>query len=105
MTEMKLLLREVQSSLKTSQIHNLAQSTGGGRGPPASSTDSTAENAEPEDICDPADAGIHSAPAAVNRAVTTHLAGARRRVLEHINLDLVELGLLDESSADQLIRL
>lgn len=37
--------------------------------------------------------------------MTNHLAGDRCRVLEHFNSDLVQLGLLDESSADALIRL
>ena len=37
--------------------------------------------------------------------MTTQLDGGRRRVLEHFNSDLVQLGLLDEASADTLIRL
>lgn len=86
-------------------VHGLVTGHGRPRLTNVLSTGTSSDAAELEDICLPADAGISSAPAAINRAVTTQLAGARRRVLEHTNLDLVEIGLLDESSADQLIRL
>lgn len=100
------MIRDVQSSLSTSQRNDTGPSNNdrNNRHSPRS-TDSNHDNAEPEDISDPADAGIGSAPAIVMRAMTTHLAGDRRRVLEHFNSDLIQLGLLDESSADTLIRL
>jgi hypothetical protein len=104
-TEIKQILEDVQATLLASHKQVLVNGHRQHRLATALSTDSLSDDAELEDICVPADAGISSAPAAINRAVTTQLAGARRRVLEHTNLDLVEIGLLDEPSADQLIRL
>jgi hypothetical protein len=104
-TEIKMMIRDVQSSLSSSRNKDFTGTRHNNSRPSPQSPDLTPENAEPEDISDPADAGIGSAPAIVMRAMTTHLAGGRRRVLEHFNSDLVQLGVLDESSADTLIRL
>ncbi|KAB5584995.1 hypothetical protein GE09DRAFT_1068991 [Coniochaeta sp. 2T2.1] len=104
-TEIKMMIRDVQSSLSASRHSDSARRSNNAHHSTPHSPDHTHGNAEPEDISDPADAGIGSAPAIVMRAMTTHLAGARRRVLEHFNSDLVQLGLLDESTADRLIRL
>ena len=105
MTEIKLMIRDVQSSLASSRGRDGAGTRHYSSHPGPQSPDLAPENAEPEDISDPADAGIGSAPAIVMRAMTTQLDGGRRRVLEHFNSDLVQLGLLDEASADTLIRL
>ncbi|KAB5578107.1 hypothetical protein GE09DRAFT_1088523 [Coniochaeta sp. 2T2.1] len=104
-TEIKMMIRDVQSSLSASRHSDSVRRSNNTHHSTPQSPDHTHGNAEPEDISDPADAGIGSAPAIVMRAMTTHLAGARRRVLEHFNSDLVQLGLLDESTADRLIRL
>ncbi|OIW28172.1 hypothetical protein CONLIGDRAFT_634496 [Coniochaeta ligniaria NRRL 30616] len=104
-TEIKMMIRDVQSTLSSSRNKDpVGNSYANSRRTPQSS-EATHDNAEPEDISDPADAGIGSAPAIVMRTMATHLAGVRRRVLEHFNSDLIQLGLLDESSADTLIRL
>jgi len=99
------LIRNVQSSLSTPRRTDLGGTSRSDSRPTPQSREAAHNNEEPEDISDPADAGIGSAPALVMRAMTTQLAGDRRRVLEHFNSDLVQLGLLDESSADTLIRL
>lgn len=104
-TEIKMMIRDVQSSLSTSLRKDLVKNSHDNHHPLPQSPELGHDIAEPEDISDPADAGIGSAPAIVMRAMTTHLAGGRRRVLEHFNSDLIQLGLLDESSADTLIRL
>ncbi|KAJ9136692.1 Transcriptional activator of proteases prtT [Pleurostoma richardsiae] len=68
-------------------------------------SDSSQSDVGPEDISDPADAGINSAPALVIREVTRQLIGGSRRLFEHINPDAIQLGFLDEQTADELIRL
>lgn len=105
MTEIKMMIGDVQSGLQSLRWTAITRRSDRREASGGLSPALTRENGEPEDISDPADAGISSAPAAVMRAVTSHLAGARRRVLEHIDSDLIRLGLLDEPSADQLIRL
>jgi hypothetical protein len=103
--DIKVMVRDVQSSLQLSQEKHLARAGNTDGRPTPPSPDLAHEDAQPEDISDPADAGIASAPAIVMRTMTTRLAKGRRRVLEHFDSDLVELGILDDSSADRLIRL
>lgn len=98
------MVRDVQSSLSASRNKYIVGASHNNSRSPQRSPEPASDNAQPEDISDPADAGIGSAPAIVMRAMTTRLAGGRRRVLEHFNSDLVQLGLLDEYSADTLIR-
>lgn len=58
----------------------------------------------PEHIADPVDLGIKSAPTVVLREIGEHVTQGFRR-LEQVKLDLVQLQLLDEQTANDLIRL
>lgn len=58
----------------------------------------------PENIADPVDLGIKSAPTVVLREIGEHVTQGYRR-LEHVKLDLVQLQLVDEQTAGELIRL
>ena len=67
----------------------------------------SSDDVEPEDISDPADAGIGSAPALIMREVARQFFGGSRRLLGQANaeLDMVKNGLLDEYTANELLRL
>lgn len=58
----------------------------------------------PENLADPVDVGIKSAPTMVLREIGEHVTQGYRR-LEHVKLDLIQLQLLDEHVANELIRL
>lgn len=64
----------------------------------------SSEDDSPENIADPVDLGIKSAPTVVLREIGEHVTQGYRR-LEHVKLDLVQLQLLNEQTADELIRL
>jgi hypothetical protein len=68
------------------------------------SPSSTEDDDSPENIADPVDLGIKSAPTVVLREIGEHVTQGYRR-LEHVKLDLVQLQLLNEQTADELIRL
>lgn len=53
----------------------------------------------------PADKGAQSAPIAVLRSISQQITRGCRRLLGHINVDLVQLQLLDEQTANELIQL
>ena len=53
----------------------------------------------------PADSGTKSAPVVVLREINAQVSKGYRRLLQHANLDLVELGMLDERAAKELIRM
>ncbi|KAK7750723.1 hypothetical protein SLS62_007274 [Diatrype stigma] len=52
----------------------------------------------------PADSGTKSAPIVVLREINAHVY-KYRRLLQHVNLDLVQLGLIDEDNAQDLMKL
>ena len=51
----------------------------------------------------PADSGTKSAPVVVLREINAQVSKGYRRLLQHANLDLVELGMIDERVAKELI--
>lgn len=53
----------------------------------------------------PADSGTKSAPVVVLREINARVYKGYRRLLQHVNLDLVQLGLIDEDNARDLMRL
>ncbi|KAI1654927.1 hypothetical protein F4813DRAFT_368893 [Daldinia decipiens] len=59
----------------------------------------------PEYFSVPADKGAQSAPIVVLRSISQQITRGYRRLLEHINVDLVQLQLLDEQTANELIHL
>ncbi|KAI1408688.1 hypothetical protein F5Y13DRAFT_107095 [Hypoxylon sp. FL1857] len=63
------------------------------------------ENPSPEYLSIPADKGTQSAPIVVLRSISQQITRGYRRLLAHINIDLVQLRLLDEQTANQLIQL
>ncbi|KAI0844224.1 hypothetical protein F5Y00DRAFT_249176 [Daldinia vernicosa] len=63
------------------------------------------ENQIPEYFSAPADKGAQSAPIVVLRSISQKITRGYRRLLEHINVDLVQLQLLDEQTANELIHL
>lgn len=81
------------------------------RSPKAPSGDNETETPDdineedgPEHIADPVDLGIKSAPTVVLREIGEQVTQGYRR-LEHVKLDLVQLQLLDEQVANELVRL
>lgn len=53
----------------------------------------------------PADSATKSAPIVVMREINAHVYKGYRRLLQHMNLDLVQLGLIDENVAKDLTKL
>ncbi|KAK6206608.1 hypothetical protein LQW54_007560 [Pestalotiopsis sp. IQ-011] len=68
------------------------------------STESPDNDDSPENIADPVDVGIKSAPTVVLREIGEHVTQGYRR-LEHVKLDLMQLQLLNEQTANELVRL
>ncbi|KAH6644938.1 hypothetical protein BKA67DRAFT_125189 [Truncatella angustata] len=68
------------------------------------SPSSVQDDDSPENIADPVDLGIKSAPTVVLREIGEHVTQGYRR-LEHVKLDLVQLQLLNEQTANELCRL
>ncbi|KAI1104999.1 hypothetical protein F4804DRAFT_341484 [Jackrogersella minutella] len=62
-------------------------------------------NPSPEFFSVPADKGAQTAPVVVLRSISQQITRGCRRLLGHINIDLVQLQLLDEQTANDLIRL
>lgn len=56
-------------------------------------------------ISRPADSGTKSAPIVVLREINAQVSKGYRRLLQHANLDLVELGVIDEHIAQGLIEM
>lgn len=88
--------------MNADRVFGIAEHTGA-----ATTSELSNHDVEPEDISDPADAGIGSAPALVMREVTRQLIGGSRRLLEQVNvdLDMIKNGLLDDYTANELLRL
>ncbi|KAI0836525.1 hypothetical protein F5Y06DRAFT_273686 [Hypoxylon sp. FL0890] len=63
------------------------------------------ENPSPEYLSVPADKGAQSAPIVVLRSISQQITRGYRRLLAHINIDLVQLQLLNEQTANELIQL
>jgi hypothetical protein len=63
------------------------------------------EYEEPETsyLSNPADRGTKSAPIVVMRQISQNLTSGYRRLLEHVNLDLVQLEMLDKETALSLV--
>ncbi|KAI0173048.1 hypothetical protein GGR52DRAFT_369858 [Hypoxylon sp. FL1284] len=62
-------------------------------------------NRSPEYFSVPADRGAQSAPIAVLRSISQQITRGYRRLLGHIDTDLVQLQLLDGQTANELIQL
>ncbi|KAK8068963.1 hypothetical protein PG994_005579 [Apiospora phragmitis] len=67
-------------------------------------SESSREDEGPENIADPVDLATASAPTVVLREIGEQVTQGYRR-LEHVKLDLVQLQLLDEQTATELVRL
>ncbi|GAW17568.1 hypothetical protein ANO14919_070260 [Xylariales sp. No.14919] len=63
------------------------------------------DTADPEYLLNPVDRGSKSAPIVVLREMSEHVTLSYRRMLGHGNPDLVQLQLLDEQTASELIEL
>ncbi|KAI5856670.1 hypothetical protein GGS23DRAFT_607980 [Durotheca rogersii] len=104
-------LRELKSMVKhlTSKAHLHDDRARVGRESPrnddggVSRTDQ--ETPSPEYFSSPADKGTQSAPVVVLRGISQQITKGYRRLLEHIDVDLVQLQLLDEQTAVELIQL
>ncbi|KAI1208657.1 uncharacterized protein F4807DRAFT_144868 [Annulohypoxylon truncatum] len=62
-------------------------------------------NPSPEFLSAPADKGAQTAPVVVLRSISQQITRGCRRLLGHINIDLVQLQLLDEQTATELLQL
>ncbi|KAI1452988.1 hypothetical protein F4805DRAFT_397822 [Annulohypoxylon moriforme] len=62
-------------------------------------------NPSPEFLSVPADKGAQTAPIVVLRSISQQITRGCRRLLGHFNIDLVQLQLLDEQTANELLRL
>ncbi|KAI0424481.1 hypothetical protein F5Y09DRAFT_138953 [Xylaria sp. FL1042] len=78
-----------------------ADSDGQEEGAPPVNHDTT----DPEYLLNPVDRGSKSAPIVVLREISQHVTLGYRRMLGHGNPDLVQLQLLDEQTASELIEL
>ncbi|ORY61657.1 uncharacterized protein BCR38DRAFT_38056 [Pseudomassariella vexata] len=74
------------------------------RGEVDTETPGSNEEEDPENLADPVDLGIKSAPTVVLREIGEQVTKGYRR-LEHVKLDLIQLQLLDEQTANELVRL
>ncbi|KAI1341230.1 hypothetical protein F5Y15DRAFT_28516 [Xylariaceae sp. FL0016] len=63
------------------------------------------ESSHPEYFSNPADKGTKSAPIVVLREISEQVTRGYRRLLEHVNLDLVQLQIIDDQTTDELITL
>ncbi|KAI0888515.1 uncharacterized protein GGS22DRAFT_156079 [Annulohypoxylon maeteangense] len=63
------------------------------------------ESPSPEFLSVPADKGAQTAPVVVLRSISQQITRGCRRLLRHINIDLVQLQLLDEQTVNELIQL
>ncbi|RYC53673.1 hypothetical protein CHU98_g12537, partial [Xylaria longipes] len=90
---------ERQGSSRSSRAN--ADSDGPEEGAPAASHDPP----DPEYLLNPVDRGSKSAPIVVLREISQHVTLGYRRMVGHGNPDLVQLQLLDEQTASELIEL
>ncbi|TGJ86614.1 hypothetical protein E0Z10_g2171 [Xylaria hypoxylon] len=98
-TMIQALTPKRQGSDRSSRAH--ADFDGQEEGAPAASQDV----ADPEYLSNPVDRGSKSAPIVVLREISQHVTLGYRRMLGHGNPDLVQLQLLDERTASELIEL
>ncbi len=90
---------ERRGSGRSSRAH--ADSDGQDEGAPTARHDTP----DPEYLLNPVDRGSKSAPIVVLREISQHVTLGYRRMLGHGNPDLVQLQLLDEQTASELIEL
>ncbi|KAI1427817.1 hypothetical protein F5Y12DRAFT_791517 [Xylaria sp. FL1777] len=95
----KALGPDGQGSGRSPRAH--ADSDSQEEGAPAASHDTT----DPEYLLNPVDRGSKSAPIVVLREISQHVTLGYRRMLEHGNPDFVQLQLLNEQTASELIEL
>ncbi|KAI8958827.1 hypothetical protein F5Y11DRAFT_362348 [Daldinia sp. FL1419] len=104
-------LQEIKSMLK--DLTSNAQSQNG-RAPASKASSNVGdghllraeqESHTPEYFSAPADKGAQSAPIVVLRSISQQITRSCRRMLGHINVDLIQLQLLDEQTANELIHL
>ncbi|KAI0969499.1 hypothetical protein F4678DRAFT_473722 [Xylaria arbuscula] len=95
----KALASEKQGPARSLRAHT--DSDGQEEGAPTASHDT----ADPEYLLNPVDRGSKSAPIVVLREISQHVTLGYRRMLGHVNPDLVQLQLLDEQTASQLVEL
>ncbi|KAK6948746.1 hypothetical protein Daesc_010517 [Daldinia eschscholtzii] len=102
--EIKLMLKDLASGIQPQN----------GRAPTSKSSSNVGDgnvlhaeqdNHIPEYFSDPADKGAQSAPIVVLRSISQKITRGCRRMLGHIDVDLLELQLLDEQTANELIHL
>ncbi|KAI0401103.1 hypothetical protein F4802DRAFT_442762 [Xylaria palmicola] len=98
-TMIQALASERQDPSRSSRAH--ADADGREEGAQTTSRDSP----DPEYLLNPVDRGLKSAPIVVMREIGQHAALGYRRMVGHGNPDLVQLQLLDEHTASELIEL
>ncbi|KAI2777809.1 hypothetical protein F4815DRAFT_279601 [Daldinia loculata] len=102
--EIKSMLKDLTSSAQSQNGRTLASKSSSNVGD-GHILRSEHENQIPEYFSAPADKGAQSAPIVVLRSISQQITRGYRRLLEHINVDLVQLQLLDEQTANELIHL
>ncbi|GAP92232.1 putative C6 zinc finger domain-containing protein [Rosellinia necatrix] len=101
--EIKSMIQALGSARQTSNHSSRAHADPDGPdegAPPASH-----ETPDPEYLLNPVDRGSKSAPIVVLREISQHVTLGYRRMVGHGNPDLVQLGLIDEQTASDLIEL
>ncbi|KAI0454151.1 hypothetical protein F5B21DRAFT_504641 [Xylaria acuta] len=101
--EIKTMIQALGSERRGSSRSSRANvdSDGQEEGAPAASHDPP----DPEYVLNPVDRGSKSAPIVVLREISQHVTLGYRRMVGHGNPDLVQLHLLDEQTASELIEL
>ncbi|KAI0376059.1 hypothetical protein F5Y04DRAFT_225637 [Hypomontagnella monticulosa] len=94
--EIKLMIKDLTSGVRSQkdQLHGSDEHRS-----------YTEEGVGHEYFSAPADRGAQSAPIAVLRSISQQITRGHRRLLGHVNIDLVQLQLLDEQTANELIEL
>jgi hypothetical protein len=98
----RTLKAEGQTPIRISQARADNQQERGASAEPAGHD---ASETDPEYLSKPVDRGSKSAPIVVLREISEQKTLGYRRLLGHGNLDLVQLQLLDEQVASELIEL
>lgn len=103
LAEIKAMLRDLKSQSRSS-VDRSQQQDGSSRLAASRSPESDTESM-PEYFSRPADKGMQSAPIVVLREISEQTTKGYRRMLERVNLDLIQLQLIDEPTSRELIHL
>ncbi|CAJ2504750.1 Uu.00g121440.m01.CDS01 [Anthostomella pinea] len=103
--EIKSMVKELKAQKQASSEGLLPRVALGARHDEPSAPTVNEDNAGPDHFSSLVDKGTDSAPVAVLRGICEQVHRGYRRLLEHVNLDLVQLQLVDEQTATELIEL